>query len=179
MIATLETLAQVNAFGAPFLFAYGFTWVICGLLWQKLLPAVAAIATLFQGMVALPIALGSLFWMGAFEFRPETGEINQLSMLMAMSQLLIIPLLIAIFRKKHYTLIPFVFSGAGAVHFLLYAWLYQTVGYIVMTIFIAVVLAILYGMDKESTFISENAAAKACYATGFILVITGTFFIFI
>lgn len=177
MTTTLQKLAQINIFGAPFLFAYGFTWIICGILWLKVKSAYAAIATLFQGMVALPVALFILYSIGAFEFRPEVGEVNQLSLLMSMSQLLILPLLVAMYRKKHYTLIPFVFSGAGAVHFLLYAWLYQTPVYILMPIIIAFAIAIVYGTDKGDKFISESAAAKACIYTGLILILTGTYFV--
>lgn len=177
MTTTLQDLAQINIFGAPFLFAYGATWMICGLLWIKVKPAYAAIATLFQGMLALPIALFILYSIGAFEYRPDIEEINQLSLLLSMSQLLILPLLIAMYRKKHYTLIPFVFSGAGAVHFLLYAWLYQTTVYIVMSIMIAFVIAIVYGMDGEDKYISETTAAKACISTGLILILTGTYFV--
>lgn len=177
MTNILQDLAQVNIFGAPFLLAYGVTWIICGVLWMRVRPSYAAIATLFQGMVALPIALVTLYLIGAFEFRPEVEEINQLSLLISMSQLLILPLLIAFYRKKHYTLIPFVFSGAGAVHFLLYAWLYQTSAYIIMSIIIAFAIAIVCGSDKENEFISNSAAAKVCISTGLILIVIGTYFV--
>ncbi len=81
------------------------------------------------------------------------------------------------YRTKHYTLIPFVFSGVGAVHFLPYAWLYQTAVYIVMPILIAVILAILYGKERHIESISETTAAKACLTTGFILLLTGMYFV--
>ncbi len=179
MSTALQTLAQVNRFGAPFLLAYGMTWIVCGFLWRKIRPSYAAIATLFQGMVALPIALVILYFIDAFDHRPAIGEINQLSLLLSMSQILIIPLLIAMFRKKHYTLVPFVFSGAGAVHFLLYAWLYQTPIYILMSLLIAVVIAFVYGTDRENAFISKAAAAKASLFTGMILLLAGSYFVLI
>ncbi len=85
----LQELAQVNIFGSPFLLAYGLTWMICGVLWLKVQQTYAAIATLFQGMIALPIALFIMNQIGAFALRPDVGEINQLSIFLAMSQLLI------------------------------------------------------------------------------------------
>lgn len=178
MTGTLQELAQINVFGAPFLFAYGVTWIVCGILWMKVKQSYAGIATLFQGMIALPIALIILYLIGAFEYRPELGEINQLSLIISMSQLLIIPLLIAFYRKKHYTLIPFAFSGAGAIHFLLYSWLYQTIAYIIMSIIIAFAIAIVYGSDMGKESISNSAAAKASIFTGLILIVTGTYFVF-
>lgn len=179
MTTALQELAQINIFGAPFLFTYGITWIICALLWIKVKPAYAAIATLFQGMVSLPLALGILYLIDAFKYRPEVGEINNLSVLLAMSQLLILPLLIAMFRRKHYTLIPFVFSGAGAVHFLLYTWLYQTPVYIVLSIMIAFVIAIAYGADTESETVSATAAAKASLFTGLVLILAASYFLII
>jgi hypothetical protein len=167
----LLELAEINYFGAPFLVAYGITWLICGVLWQKLKPAHAALGTLFQGMVALPFALLLMALIGAFQNRPEIGLLNDLVIIIAMSQLLALPLLIQIFRKEDYSLIPFVFSAAGAVHFLMYAWLYQSAAYIVMPILIAIVLAITY----EQT---EKAAARACFGTGILLLTTAIFLLF-
>lgn len=177
MTTTLQELAQINIFGAPFLFTYGVTWTICALLWIKVQPAYAAIATLFQGMVSQPLALGILYLIDAFQYRPEVGEINDLSVLLAMSQLLILPLLIAMFRRKHYTLIPFVFSGAGAVHFLIYAWLYQTPVYIVLSLMIAFVIAIIYGADAESESVSTAAAARTSLFTGLLLILAASYFL--
>lgn len=127
-------------------------------------------------MIALPVALFIMSQIGAFTFRPDVEEINQLSLLLSMSQLLIIPLLIAMYQKRHFTLIPFIFSGAGAVHFLLYTWLYQTVIYIVMSILIAVVLAVCYGTNQKNDHVSKTSAANVCFSTGFILIATGIYF---
>lgn len=129
-------------------------------------------------MVALPIALAILYLIDTFKYRPEVGEINQLSVLLSMSQLLILPLLIAMFRRKHYTLIPFVFSGAGTVHFLLYTWLYQTPVYITLSIMVAFVIAIVYDADAESESISTTAAAKASIFTGLVLILVASYLVF-
>lgn len=175
----LQSLAEINVFGAPFLFSYGVTWLICGILWKRMKSSQAAIATLFQGMFALPVALFISFQLGALENRPQSEILNHLSILIAMSQLLVLPLLIAMYQKKHYTLIPFVFSGAGAVHFILYTWLYQTPSYIVMALLIALALAIVYGTDQEKPgeMITKGGAAKACLFTGITLLGTALYFI--
>ena len=176
MIELLEELARVNYSGAPFLVAYGITWLICGVLWRKIKLNYAAIATLFQGMVALPIALLILYIVGAFTLRPDTGILNSLSIIIAMSQLLAIPLLIAMFQREHYTIIPFIFSIVGAVHFLMYAWLYQEVAYIIMPIVLSVLLAVIYGKSKDNQLIiSAKSAALACYATGGLLLINALY----
>ena len=57
MIELLEELARVNYSGAPFLVAYGITWLVCGVLWQKIKLNYAAIATLFL-LVAVQWAIG-------------------------------------------------------------------------------------------------------------------------
>lgn len=170
MEALLLELAEINYSGVPFLIAYGITWMLCGILWRKIKPAYAALGTLFQGMTALPIPLLMMYFIGAFANRPETGILNDLVIIVAMSQLLVLPLLIQMFRKEHYTLIPFLFSVAGAVHFLMYAWLYQTFAYIMMSVLIAVALAVVYER-------SEKAASRACFTTGILLLTTAFFLI--
>jgi hypothetical protein len=47
-------LGEATGHGWGFLAAYGLTWLACALLWRLQKPEVAAYATLFQGMVALP-----------------------------------------------------------------------------------------------------------------------------
>lgn len=174
----LEELAKTNLSGAPFLFAYGMTWIICGVLWRKLRASTAAIATLFQGMIALPFALSIMFLIGAFVNRPDTGELNNLVIIIAMSQLLVLPLLIVMYRKQHYFLIPYVFSTAGAIHFLMYSWLYQSISYIIMPILIAIAISIIYFLDSDSKGLSASGASKACLATGVILLLNAVYLSF-
>ncbi|TDL31092.1 hypothetical protein E2R51_14965 [Jeotgalibacillus sp. S-D1] len=172
MVGVLEQLAEINISGAPFLAAYGVTWIVCGVMWKTTSPITASLATLFQGMFALPIALLILYGIDAFENRPDTGELDELIIIIAMSQLLVLPLLIAMFKKKHYCLIPFVFSIAGAVHFLMYTWLYQTFSYLIMSLFIAFGLALIYYLDtKEDKGMTSSGASHACLFTGATLLI--------
>lgn len=123
-------------------------------------------------MVALPIALGVSAALGMFDDRPGGEMITQLSMLVAMSQLLILPLLIVLHAKKNYTAIPLLFALAGAIHFVPYAWLYQTPVYVIMSVALAVALAIVYGLDKPKPgqLISRSAASMICSLTGGLLL---------
>lgn len=177
MTENLEQLAQVNLSGAPFLFAYGMTWMICGLLWKKVKASHASLATLFQGMIALPVALLLMNVIGAFEKRPAVEELNSLTIIISMSQLLVLPLLIVMFTKKQFTLIPFVFSVAGAIHFLMYTWLYQTYTYTIMAVLIAIVLAVIYDKGVKEEGLTSTSAAQACLSTGIILLLTAGYFI--
>src|SRR5699024_10189305 len=92
---------------------------------------------------------------------------NSLSIIIAMSQLIAIPLLIDMFQREHYTIIPFICSIVGAVHFLMYAWLYREVPYIIMPLVLSVLLSVIYGKSKDyHLIISAKRAGLACYATG-------------
>lgn len=173
--AILDQLASLNYGGAVFLFAYGATWLLCAYLWRVLPPKLAVYATLFQGMVALPVALVVSWMLGMFEARPGGEIIAQLSTLISTSQLLILPLLIALVIKSQYTMVPIVFSFAGAVHFLPYAWLYQTPVYVVMPLLLVTALTVLYVRDGQpkSQFASRQLAGQVCLVTGGVLMMTG------
>ncbi|MDG5471293.1 hypothetical protein P6709_06000 [Jeotgalibacillus sp. ET6] len=174
----LKELARTNVSGAPFLFAYGMTWLICGVAWTKSRASVAAIATLFQGMVALPVALFIMFMIGAFANRPDTGELDSLVIIIAMSQLLNLPLLIVMFHRHHYSLIPYVFSTAGAIHFVMYTWLYQTISYIIMPIIIVIAVSVIYFLHSDKKDLSASGASKVCLVTGFILLLNAVYLSF-
>ncbi len=174
LLNTLHKLAIINYSGAPFLFCYGITWLICGYLWHKFSAKTAVYITLFQGMVALPAALGIMYAIGSFTYRPGDELLNQLSIIIAMSQLLVIPILIVFIIKEQYTLVPFIFSLTGAVHFLLYTWLYQTYFYIAMPIVLSIGIAAIYsfGTRKGDYHPSIAAASQICLLTGVVLILT-------
>lgn len=125
-------------------------------------------------MVALPAALGIMYAIGSFTNRPGGELLNQLSIIIAMSQLLVIPLLIIFINKEHYTLVPLVFSVTGAVHFLLYTWLYQTYVYIAMPIVLSIGIAAIYsfGTKNRAYNLSSVAASQICLLTGIVLILT-------
>ena len=179
MIDLLEQLADTNISGAAFLLAYGVTWLLCGFIWKKANPAIAALITLLQGMVALPVALLIITGIGAFADRPETRDLDPLVILVAMSQLLTLPLLMVMHRKKKYTLIPFIFSTAAAAHFLIYVWLYQTFVYLSLSLMVAIVAAFLYfrHSNEQDGHTSVRGASHICLASGIILLAHASFLI--
>ncbi|WP_022870354.1 DUF7010 family protein [Yaniella halotolerans] len=73
LVESLRLLAEQNISGVAFLLAYGGTWLVCGVLWQRISMQVAAYATLFQGLVALPIALGASYVIGALGSERPVG----------------------------------------------------------------------------------------------------------
>jgi hypothetical protein len=117
-----------SAGGAPFLIAYGATFIISGMLSYLLPEETAALLVLFQGGVALPLA----FWL---ERRMGWGRmainnpLRPLSVQLAVSQALALPALIVAFTMNPRS-IPVMMAGLAGVHFLPYAWLHRTKLYV-------------------------------------------------
>lgn len=173
MLQSLLKLAEVNIGGAPFLLSFGLTWLLCGLLWRKVSPQTASLATLFQSLVALPPALIVLWLNGAFNVRDELGVVNELGIILSLSQLLILPFLIVLFRRGRFTLIPFVFIAAAAIHFVPFFWLYREPVYIVMPILSSLAAAIIYYRMYEKD--DRAGASVSCLGNGVILMLTGLY----
>lgn len=81
----------------------------------------------------------------------------QLTIIMAMSQLLILPLIAVMQVKKQYSLLLFIFASALTIHFVLYSWLYQTWLYIIMSVIIAWGIAFIYALDHQKLPIQSFA----------------------
>jgi hypothetical protein len=174
----LESLAAQNIYGISFLVAYGATWIICGILWLKAKPRTAALCTLFQGMVAFPLAMAISYAIGAFDQdRPVEATITQLSILIGTSQMLGIPLLIYLFVKKHFTLMPYVFAAICSMHFVLYSWLYQTPFYIIMASLISVGATVIMLANNKAE--DQNKASLVSFFTGGSMLVTVLIFLFI
>lgn len=124
-----------SAGGAPFLIAYGATFLISGILSFVLPEETAALIVLFQGGVALPFA----FWL---ERRMGWGRmaadnpLRALSVQLAVSQALALPALIVAFNLNPRS-IPVILAGLGGVHFLPYAWLHRTKLYTALAVAIS------------------------------------------
>lgn len=124
-----------SAGGAPFLIAYGATFIISGILTYLLPAETAALIVLFQGGAALPLA----FWL---ERRLGWGRmatdnpLRALSVQMAVSQALALPALIVAFQLNPRS-IPVIMAGLGGVHFLPYAWLHRTKLYTALAVAIS------------------------------------------
>lgn len=178
LVESLQLLAEQTLSGLAFLTAYGVTWVVCGVLWQRAPARVAAYATLFQGLVALPAALGLSAAIGAIgQERPVPDEITQLSVLIGTSQLLGLPFLIYLVVKQRYALVPFAFAAITSMHFVLYTWLYQTPVYIVMAALIALGTAAVMLAAPEDERPAEPA--RVSFLTGGVLLATALLFAFL
>ena len=124
----LDEVSASSAGGAPFLIAYGATFLITALLSFFLPRSTTAMIAIFQGAVALPAA----FWlerrMGTRRMAAE-NPMRSLSGLVAGSQALGLPALIVTYSPNPGA-IPVMLASLGGVHFLPYAWLHRTRVYI-------------------------------------------------
>jgi hypothetical protein len=126
----LDEVSASSAGGAPFLIAYGATFLITAILSLFLPWGTAALIAMFQGGVALPAA----FWlerrMGSRRMAQD-NPLRQLSVQLAMSQALGLPLLILVYSLNPRG-IPLALAALGGVHFFPYAWLHRTRLYIIL-----------------------------------------------
>lgn len=173
LVDSLEALARLNRDGIAFLAAFGMTWVICGVLWRRVRVRYASLATMFQGMVGLPLALGLTYAIGAFGGdRPVDPAIDQLSVLIAVSQLLGLPLVIYLYATERYLLVPFAWASVVAMHFVLYSWLYRAPLYIVMSVVISLGTVVVMAVAERRSSVSERTASLVCLLTGSALLVT-------
>src|SRR5699024_11784205 len=93
----------------------------CASLCSRTSPCRAASASLFQGMLALPIALGLTALTATFD-RPELDGMDLLPVLLRVGQLLVLPLVIFLVATRRYTLVPLAMAIVLVVHFALYSW---------------------------------------------------------
>lgn len=164
----LHELALVNRGGAGFLLAYGVTWLVAAAVAWKFGARAGAFGALFQGMVGLPMGLG-LTALLARGPRPEEETLNALSFYLSMGQLLVLPLAIILIVKERYSLAVGVLATVLAVHFVPYAWLYQTVTYLVVAVVVAAGAAASLARESED----GAAVAGVCALTGLALLSGG------
>jgi hypothetical protein len=147
-----EAFTEVSASsmgGAPFLIAYGATFLITAVLSFFLPRSTAALIAMFQGGVALPAA----FWlerkMGSRRMAAD-NPLRTLSVQMAMSQALGLPLLILVYSLNPAGL-PLALASLGGVHFLPYAWLHRTRIYVFAAVAVSIgAFAIQIGLAKNA-----------------------------
>lgn len=148
-----------SAGGAPFLIAYGLTFLITGLLSFFLDRSIVALIAMFQGSASLPLA----FWlerrMGSARMSSD-NPLRVLSGQMAVSQALAIPALIVTYSLNPGA-VPVVLAGIGGMHFLPYAWLHRTRLYAILAGAIALgafALQVILGSDAFSVILLFIAA---------------------
>lgn len=128
-----RALAEVSASsagGAPFLIAFGLTFLITALLSFFIPKPTAALIAMFQGSLALPLALWLERRLGRRRMSPD-NPLRALSGQLAMSQNLALPAWIVVYSLNPGA-IPVVMAATGAAHFLPYAWLHRTRVYAVL-----------------------------------------------
>ncbi len=144
-----DEVSASSAGGAPFLIAYGITFLITAILSLFLPRPTAAIIAMFQGGVALPAAFWLELKMGSKRMSSQ-NPLKPLSAQMAMSQALGLPLLILVYSLNPRG-IPLALASLGGVHFLPYAWLHRTRLY---TIF---AFAVALGAFALQVFLAKQA----------------------
>ncbi len=126
----LDEVSASSAGGAPFLICYGATFIISGLIAFFLPREISALLAMFQGVVALPLALWLERRMGAIRMTMN-NPLRSLSGQLAISQAFALPFLIVIYNINPGQ-IPVVMAGLGGMHFMPYGWLHRTRIYIVL-----------------------------------------------
>jgi len=132
----LDDVSASSAGGAPFLIAFGFSLAVCAVLGMVLPVRTAAIITLFQGNLALPLAF---YLERRLRIRPAPKDdpFKALALQMAMSQIVAIPAVIFAF-SLHPAYVPAALAAIGGGHFLPYAWLHRTRIYIFLGVGVSV-----------------------------------------
>ena len=120
----LDDVSASSAGGAPFLIAFGITLAVCGVLGLVLPVRTAALVTLFQGNVALPLAFLLERRLGTRRL-PADHPLRPLSIQLAMSQIVALPAVILVYALDP-AYVPAAMAAVGGGHFLPYAWLQRT-----------------------------------------------------
>ena len=132
----LDDVSASSAGGSPFLLSYGLTFCLTAILSFLLPVQTVAVIAMFQGAVALPLALWIERRLGLKRMASD-NPLRSLSVQMAVSQALGLPALIAIYSLDP-NLVPLVLASLGGVHFLPYAWLQRTRVYIYLAVAVSI-----------------------------------------
>lgn len=125
-----DDVSASSSGGAPFLLAFGTTFVVCGILAFFLDVKIAAMLAIFQGIIALPAAF-ILERKLALKRPVLANPLVVLSGQLAFSQMLGLPALIVVYSLNP-NAIPVVLSSLAGMHLLPYAWLQRTKLYIIL-----------------------------------------------
>ncbi len=146
----LTEVSASSAGGAPFLIAFGSTFLACAVLSFFLPVRTAALVVMFQGNVALPFA----FWLerrlGSKRMSPD-NPLRPLSIQMAMSQIVALPAVILAYSLNPST-VPAALAAVGGGHFLPYTWLQRTRIYLALGVAVSVGALVLQATLRDSAF---------------------------
>lgn len=169
-----HALAASTGHGWGFLTAYGLTWLACAVLWSRRGARVGAFCTLFQGMVALPLAL-LLTAATQGPPRPTLPGLDNLSVVLACGQLLGLPMVAHLVARDRFTQVPSAMIILLVVHFAPYSWLYATPLYFAMGAAVsiaAVIVAATAPRGAETTDAEVVGAGRVCLSTGVVLLLS-------
>lgn len=122
--AALDEVSASSAGGSPFLFAYGTTFLATGILSFFLPRPTVALIAMFQGALALPVALWMERRMGWVRMAAD-NPLKPLSAQLAMSQTFGLPALIVVYSLNPGA-IPVTLASFAGMHFIAYTWLHRT-----------------------------------------------------
>lgn len=166
----VEVLGEATGHGWGFLTAYGLTWLVCAGLWMRSSPRVAAYGTLFQGLVALPLAL-LLTELTPGPARPVLDGMDSLTILLSSGQLLALPVVIYLVVQERYTAVPLAMVLMLVVHFAPYSWLYGTPLYVVMGAAVSLAAVASAASVRSDDALVATGAGRVCLTTGTILLL--------
>jgi hypothetical protein len=158
----LDDVSASSAGGAPFLIAFGFTLAVCGVLGLVLPVRTAAIITLFQGNLALPLAFLLERRLGTRRLAAD-HPLRPLALQMAMSQIVALPAVLLAF-SLHPAYVPAAMAAIGGGHFLPYAWLQRTRIYVFLGVGVSVGALVLSLALRHEAFSPVLFFISACYA---------------
>ena len=145
-----DEVSASSAGGAPFLIAYGGTFLATAILSFFIPVETAALIAMFQGGIALPLA----FWLerrlGSRPMAPD-NPLRPLSIQMAMSQVVALPAVIIAYNLNPAT-VPAVLAAIGGGHFLPYTWLHRTQLYAALGVAIAIGAFVLQVVLRAAAF---------------------------
>jgi hypothetical protein len=174
-----HALGEATGHGWGFLAAYGVTWLVCAASWYRTSQRTAAYVTLFQGMVALTLALGLTALTGTTA-RPELAGMNTLSVYLSAGQLLALPLVIFLVVRRRYALVPLAMVIVLVVHFAPYSWLYATPLYLVMGAAVAVGVTVMMSLGVRAARVpgapvpdEQTAERRSAIQAGRASLVTG------
>lgn len=176
-----QMLGESTRHGWAFLAAYGLTWLLCAAVWRGWSARAGAYCTLFQGTVALPVAL-FLTAVTPGPTRPTMTGMDNVSVLLALGQVLGLPVVIYLARNKQFSLVPLAMVMLLVVHFAPYSWLYATPLYFVAGGAISVAAALAHATAlRDRTTMAEregkgeeesSAAGRVCLSTGVVMLVS-------
>ncbi|MCM2257808.1 MAG: hypothetical protein NDJ94_19410, partial [Vicinamibacteria bacterium] len=153
-------ISAASSGGAPFLLAFALTLGATGVAAFWLDVKVAALITLFQGNVALPLAFLLERRMSGVRMSAD-NPLKPLSIQLAMSQILALPVVLLVYQFAP-AAVPAAMAAIGAAHFLPYVWLQRTRLYLGLAIVVSVVpftlAVVLRGAAAPWTLLFLSAA---------------------